>query len=288
MNSRFIFLISCVVTFVFINACQFSSEKEEKQVEPTATIDSVHYELILHYKSDFEPLEQSKLQTWMSAIYAATQQTMGDFPFDVHVYLFESDSKNTPVSFGLAQFVDQLHKVNLYVNPDASLDELLEDWTAPHELSHLTIPFLGQPNKWFTEGYATFFSRQILMDMGYYTQLSFDSLYFDKIHKAKKAFDSDSSSFSERALEVIEQHNYASFYSGGSSFFMTIDLRLRKERNMRFVDIIQAYQSCCRLSDNGIDDVVHSFDVLIGEPWCQELLDVYRNKSANEALIDYN
>lgn len=287
MHNKFTFVLY-LFAFLLINACNSIPENENPIESTSLEPDSVNYELILHYKSEFDSVTQLKLEDWITTIYAATEFTLGNYPFDVHVYFFESNSRNSPVSFGQANFTDNLHKVNLYVNPDASLEELMQDWTAPHELSHLSIPFLGKSNKWFIEGYATFFSRQILMDMGYYTQSSFDSLYYSKIHNAKEAFNSDSISFIDKSQEVLAQHKYGTFYSAGSSFFMTIDLRLRKDRSMRFADLIKDYQECCRLTDLTIDQVVASFDQLIGEPWCSELLDVYRNKSANEALRGYN
>ena len=76
-------------------------------------------------------------------------------------------------------------------------------------------------------------------------------------------------------------------YWGSASFLFTIDKRLRAEQNKRFVDILVDYQECCRLEDRYLVEVIHSFDELIGEPWCSDLMAIYRNKSANEALQSF-
>ncbi len=278
--------------FLLLISIAWSCQTKTKEVEVVdeempAVVTSDGFELIFNYEDEFSESEKIKLSTWIEQIYHATETSLGKYPFDVYIHFYASASSSRPVSFGMAKRKDGINSVSLYVNPVATFEDLMADWTAPHELSHLSIPFLGKASKWFSEGYATFLSRQIMMDMGYYTQASFDSLYTVKINEAFKAYSSDELTFIERSDELVANHQYSNMYWGSASFFFTIDKRLRAEQNKRFVDILVDYQECCRLEDHYLAEVIHSFDELIGEPWCSDLMDIYRNKSANEALESF-
>jgi len=270
----------------------FACQSEVKNTDDLDRLDQDEiadsFGLRFNYENEFQPSVQHKLESWMDEVYAATQATLGQYPFDVHVHFYSSMHSSRPVSFGLAKRKDGINSVSLYVNPKASLEELLADWTAPHELSHLSIPFLGKSSKWFSEGYATFLSRQIMMDMGYYTQESFDSLYLARIKEAAMDYNSDELTFIERSNELASNHQFSSMYWGSASFLFTIDKQLRALQDRRFVDILVEYQQCCRTTDKNLKDVIRSFDQLIGFSWCNDLMVVYRNKSANEALKSFN
>ena len=47
------------------------------------------------------------------------------------------------------------------VNPESSMQEITNDWTAFHELSHLLIPYRGHGDLWFSEGLATYYQNII-------------------------------------------------------------------------------------------------------------------------------
>ena len=46
-----------------------------------------------------------------------------------------------------------------YVNDTASLQELLDDWTLFHEVSHLYHPYLRGSDRWVSEGFASYFQN---------------------------------------------------------------------------------------------------------------------------------
>ena len=98
----------------------------------------------------------------LSLTYNKEFYEISDFVYLHSIHFFRSE-KGNPVSFGLAKALEAGRQAHFYVNPKASLGDLLSDWIAPHELSHLSIPFLEKKDKWFTEGFATFLSRQLLL-----------------------------------------------------------------------------------------------------------------------------
>ncbi len=284
-----LFIIS---TFVACTATENDVNQEEEDVLMVGDYEFVEnltndYGLIWSWEGEFTTGEQEKVKDWITEVSEATNNTLGQYGFDVYVNIIRSNSKNRPVPFGFARRREGKNQVHLYVNPTATKDELLRDWTAQHEFSHLSIPFLGSKNKWFSEGFATFLSRQTMMDQGLYTQVEFDSLYHSKITEAKAYYNSSTKTFIEVSDSLLDNNVYSHMYWGSTTFLFTIDKRLRKERDIRFVDIMKEYQPLFRDSDKSIKDVIRSFDKVIGEDWCWELMAVYRNNPSNVIMEDY-
>ncbi|MDA7804342.1 hypothetical protein N8987_07220 [Crocinitomix sp.] len=273
--------------FILLMAGSCESEPP-KNIEGAEVIVAERFDsLIWYWDSPFSLEEKAKLTDWIEQVFKATEKTLGDYPFDVHIHFERADNSKNPVPFGLASRRGGINQVRLYVNPAASLDELLEDWTAPHELSHLSIPFLGKKNKWFLEGFATYLSRKTLITMGVMTDIEYERMYLDKIKATKKYFNSSTKTFVEVADSLVSHHSYSSFYWGGSSFFMTLDKKLEHLDKMPFIDVLKEYQHCCRLSDNSLLDVIESFDKIIGESIVSELMENYRIKPSFHVMQSY-
>ncbi len=254
-----------------------SETQNEKPLITSQTIDdkpASNNKLSFNWEDDFSKADRIIHKKWITTIYNYSEITLGHYPYNTAVYFHHSNGGDDPVSFGYASRKTK-PQVHFYVKQGASLAALLKDWIAPHEISHLSVPFTGKTHKWFSEGYATFCSRQTLMEMGYYTQQEFDELYTRKI-AASTAYQTNNQTFEQVADSLQKAGFYSDLYWGGASFFLTIDLELRAE-NRRLIDIIQAYQQQNRTTDHSLEDVIHSFDEIIGESYCADLLNAYRN-----------
>ncbi len=251
-------------------------EKESEQLQINSPYGD--HQLFWHWEDKFSIEESLMLQKWIIEVTKATEVTLGNYPFDIHYYFHKSDG-NEPVPFGHTAHVKHM-AVHFHVNPSFNYQAFIDDWTAPHEISHLSIPFLGKKQRWFSEGYATFLSRQIMMDMGYFTQSEFDSLYLAKIINTKEVYDSKTDSFVQTANDLFKSHNCGAIYSGGASYFYTMDHYLREKHNIRFSDLVRDYQKCCRITDKSIDDVIASFDDMIKDSVFTALMDDYRHLPA--------
>jgi len=280
MKRSIIYLLFLLILLV---ACAQSQSK----LEPLLTEQKQEFGLKWVYVDSFNLEEKKKLETWITEIYDVTSKTIGPYPFDVSIHFFRSE-KGNPVSFGLAKALEAGRQAHFYVNPTASLSDLLADWIAPHELSHLSIPFLEKKDKWFTEGFATFLSRQLLMEMGYYTPASFDSLYTSRIHEDSKHYTSTTLKFPEVSDSLFANHIYGPVYWCGASYFYSLDKRMRAEKNKRFVDLIKEYQLCCRETKESLNEMVVSLDKILNETWCQDLLKFYQDSTAKTVMDTFN
>lgn len=283
----FIFLIrvcmkvySVLFLVVFLFACADNAVVDDRRsaevLQENAGL-ALNPKLTWHWEDDFTSGEHRMHQIWVNEVYNASQSTLGEYPFNLAVHFHKSKSNDKPVSFGYSSRKKN-SQIHLFVSTAFKLDELVADWTAQHEISHMAVPFMGKNDLWFSEGFASFFGRQIMMEMGMYSQQEFDDLHKRKICKATSYFTSEKT-FVEVADSLKENHNYSDLYWGGTSFFLTIDLILR-EKNKRFIEIVQAYQTQNRKKDNSMQDLVKSFDALIGGTDCQDLLIKYQTEPA--------
>lgn len=249
--------------------------------------ESDDYQLVIDFKDDFIEAKRDSVELWVRNIFTATETVLGEYPFDTYVNVFPASGRQ-PVPFGLASRKNGINQVKLYVNENATFKELMEDWTAPHELSHLALPFVGRSNKWFSEGFATYCSRRIMIELGYHTDSSFEALYTRKVEEFRPYFNSSTSTFSEVADSLLSNNRYSPIYWGGSTFFMIMDSRLQNEKEWRFTDLIDAYQSNGRLTDKNLKEVIASFDLILNDSWCRELLVTYRNEPSVNAMKLYD
>jgi hypothetical protein len=277
-----------VFFLLFFISCGQKEQKEDDLLESNEIVESSPYgkhKLFWNYESEFSTQEKKKLRSWIIQVVEATTRTIGDYPFDLHFYFRRSES-NRPVSFGHTIRGPE-QAVRFYVNPSFSLDDLLADWTAPHEISHLSQPFVGKKNKWFSEGYATYMSRQIMIEMGYYTDAEFDSLYLTKIGATKKYYGSQTSTHIEVSDSLVRNHSYGDMYWGCSSFFFTVDLQLQEKHGKRFKDVVKDYQACCRLEDKALKSIIFSYDKLIEDTLFTSLMKRYRNDPSYKVMEDF-
>ena len=108
-------------------------------------------QIVWHWEDRFSRQEQQKLKKWLFTITYGVEQTLGIYPFEVHYYIHRRNFASEPVPWANT---DRNYKqsVHFHVDPSFSFQEFIDDWTAPHEISHLSIPFVGRNQSWFSEG----------------------------------------------------------------------------------------------------------------------------------------
>ena len=101
-----------------------------------------------------------ELQDWAAEAAGAALAAFGRFPLpDATVRIEQRDSRDSsPVPWGQTLRRDGV-SVLLFPRRNAGLQELREDWTAVHELSHLFHPYLGTRGRWLAEGLASYYQN---------------------------------------------------------------------------------------------------------------------------------
>jgi len=238
------------------------------------------------YEDEFSPEEKVKLEEWINVTSTTAQKVLGEYPFDISYHFHRSENSETPCSFGHTARTDSTHAAHFYVDPTYSLKALKADWVAPHEISHLALPRLPKSNLWFYEGFATYMSRQVMIETGIYTPAQVDSINHARISAVTDRFET-TAFLPAVADSLIANHYYPSVYWIGASFFDQADQRLKAAAKIPLVDILKEFQSCCHVPKMTIGQVVADWDKISESNILSELFTYYTTTPCNQLLVSY-
>ena len=102
---------------------------------------------------------QMKLRAWMQESAEAVSGVFGHFPrSSPQILIVPIGSQNDVVPWahvirggGVA--------AEFFVDETRPLEQLSEDWTATHELSHMLLPYVARRDRWLSEGVATYYQN---------------------------------------------------------------------------------------------------------------------------------
>lgn len=257
--------------------CSNSNQPTKIDGKDSVTQDetSGEYELVWHWEDDFDGEEKEKLMDWIEQTYAAVKRKIGAYPFDVHVFFHRIDGYGEPVPWAHTKRGNH-QSVHFHVDMSFSLQEFLSDWTAPHEISHLAIPFLGKNNSWFAEGFATYLQYQVMLEMNKMDSLTLQQKYADRLTKAKSDYLTENP-VALQAMDYSKEHRYSTMYWGGVSFFYHADQLLQLDYNTSFCELVGSYLHCCRLEGQNLQELMRAFDDELGDSVFVPLLDAYQS-----------
>ncbi len=242
----------------------------------------INTSIVWHWEDSFSPGEKRNVKNWLMKVTSAVEATLGVYPFDLHFYINRRNGSSEPVPWANTRR-DNNQGVKFYINPSFAPGSFTEDWTAPHEISHLSIPYLGKQNAWFAEGYASFMQYQIMEKLNVYSRAQVQEKYEEKIEMAKPHYQR-SQDFITTARSLQSRHRYPEMYWGSASYFIRLDKNLREEHGTSLPELIKKYQECCRLEDRSVEEVVTSWDKILGEPIFSKLLHTYQSAPASRIL----
>jgi len=235
-----------------------------------------------HWEDEFSAAEKEKVEEWLYRVSAATESTIGAYPFTMHFYIHRRNGASEPVPWASTRRYP-IQGVDFHIDPSYSLESFLDDWTAPHEISHLSIPYLGRAEAWFAEGFASYMQYQIMQRLGIYSRQEVGDRYWNKIESVRPYFERDLD-FVSVSRELQRKNNYPAMYWGGASYFMHMNQQLMAEHKLEFTSLLKEYLLCCRLKDDSLEELIDSWDSLLGEPLFRSMLHSYRNDPASGVL----
>lgn len=197
----------------------------------------------------------------MEETQQAVEQLVGPYPFDVHVTFHRRDGAREPVPWANTRR-GRRQGVHFHVDPRFSLHELRSDWTAPHELSHLALPYLGSQHAWFAEGFASYMQYQVMQAMGVITPAEAAQRYDGKLALAARRYRYPGKPFALAAPRLRAEGNYSTMYWGGAAYFLQVDAALRQHAGRDLSMVLRDYVACCRRSGGDLGLLLDELDRL--------------------------
>lgn len=234
--------------------------------------------VVWHWEDDFSETEKEKLQNWLYTVLETCEKSIAPFPFKLHFHMHRMENKGEPVPWANTwKFPNQA--VHFHVDPNYALQDFLNDWTAPHEISHLALPYLGEDLAWFAEGFASFMQCRIMRDMKIYSHEGMHE-HFESKWKMLAPHLNSTKSMSQLCMQMREERNYPGMYWGGASFFYLLNQELERQ-GRSFEWLLGKYLNCCRSNGRNIKDVLSSWDKILGSNTCANSYEEFQSKSAS-------
>jgi hypothetical protein len=134
--------------------------------------------------------------------------------------------------------------VQFFVDPSRPAAEFLADWTAPHEFSHLLLPYVGAEAKWIAEGLASYYQNVLMARAGTYDEARAWAKLVAGFGRGEHSVPALSL---EDAMPVGGWDGIMKTYWGGAAVFLLADLELRQRSAGAFAldDALAGLAACC-------------------------------------------
>ena len=217
-------------------------------------------DVALVWRDPFSSDEQAKLTAWVEETHAAVEHLVGEFPMEVRVYLHRRERAREPVPWANTQRW-RGQGVHFHVDPAFELDTFRRDWTAPHELSHLILPYLGRRYAWFSEGFASYLQYPVMQAMGVLSADEARRRYRRNLERAARGYTYPRESFVEAAPKLRATRQYRVMYWGGAAYFGQVDAALH-ESGSSLIEVLRGYLRCCRRDRDSLSSLLAELDRL--------------------------
>ncbi|MCR9259886.1 MAG: hypothetical protein NXH95_09200 [Pseudomonadaceae bacterium] len=238
---------------------------------------SQHPNLSFHWEDSFNATEQQRLQNWIIDTDKALTELVGELPFTRHIFFHRRDGSREPVPWAHTQR-GSAQGVHFYVDLSYPQEDFMQDWTAPHELSHLVIPYLGRKNAWFAEGFASYMQYQVMMQMGVLTSTDAKQRYTQRIERAEQKFALDDLPFAEAAPKLRAMGQYPTMYWGGAVYFKQVAQQLETQSSISLLATLASYVSCCRNEDASLQSLIERLDQLASGKVFRHCMDEFKRQ----------
>lgn len=184
---------------------------------------------------------------WLETSFAAARGLTGSFPQpEIMVELVGAPGSNEAVAFGQVRR-SQPPRIRFHVDPDATLAALKDDWRGYHEFAHLLIPFPGNKDIWFTEGFASYYQYLLQSRSGL---IEPEDAWRRLLAGFERGLDDPNGrgqSLRTLSPEMWRKRAFRRVYWTGAAFFLRLDTRLRlaSDGEHSLESALSAFHDCC-------------------------------------------
>jgi hypothetical protein len=184
---------------------------------------------------------------WLHTALRASSTATGRYPRRrVRVELRAAPSSHRTIAFGQVRR-ERPPRIVFWVDPEADLTSLRADWRSYHEFAHLLIPFPGNRDIWFTEGFASYYQYLLQSRAGLITERDAWTRLLAGFRRGVR--DPAGRGRTLRALspDMWREDAFRRVYWTGAAFFLRVDVRLRaKSGGQHSLDrTLARFHECC-------------------------------------------
>ncbi|WP_199610049.1 M61 family metallopeptidase [Flocculibacter collagenilyticus] len=211
----------------------------------------------------------STVVQWLSQAIETTASLYGEFPLSItQVNVSAANRGDGPVPW--AQVIRHHPEgVRFYIQPQATLSELNNDWTAVHEFSHLYIPFPGDNDIWFSEGLASYLQYLLMAKNDIISEQTAWQRLYEGFQRGQAASAYTQQTLSSSSKRMHKLGSYMRVYWSGAVYFLNVDVKLMtgNYKLKSVAEVLQKFNQCCRHHPNSWtgEQLAKTFDQLAGD-----------------------
>jgi len=218
------------------------------------------------YASTFNKVEQQQTYRWLKQVAEALRTVYGEWPKDkFNITIEHGSSGNGPVPWGQVTRSNP-DNVLLVINPESSIQDIMYDWTAFHELSHLFIPYRGYGDLWFSEGLATYYQNIIQARTGILSETELWNKLTAGFERGRKQNQWAKKNLAEISDNMRKYRNFMRVHWSGVHYWLTTDIKLRQQSQNKVTldSLLKQLKTCCQNKSMSAVELVGQLDQLAG------------------------
>jgi len=227
--------------------------------------------------------QQSKLLAWLGESGTAVAAVYGQFPRTApQILIVPIGSQN--------QVVPWAHVVRgggvaaeFFVDESRPLDQLRNDWTATHELSHMLLPYVASRDRWLSEGLASYYQNILRARDGRLSEQQAWQRLHTGFERGRAATRGNTLAEATRS----GRHSTMRVYWSGAAMMLQADTELRRVSNGRqsLDSALAGLRDCCLFSNRSwrARDLFSELDRITGT---RVFSDLYREHVTDDEFPD--
>jgi hypothetical protein len=190
--------------------------------------------------------DAAAMRRWISSGARALVSAYGRLPVpDVQLLVVPIGSGREPVPWGEVQRGGG-NAVHLYIDQHRPAGEFMADWVLVHELSHLLHPVIDAPDRWLSEGIASYYQNVLRARTGLRSpQWAWNALHagFERGIRGTPR----GRSLAEVSENMMHDRSFMRVYWSGAAIALLADVELRRRsRGAQSLDTaLAAFADCC-------------------------------------------
>lgn len=202
-------------------------------------------QLNIDWRSSFTQDEKVRLRAWLRHAAESASLLNGRFPLqETNILVQRAKRGRGPVPWAHTIRHTEPEGVSFHVDAGASVEELISDWTATHEFSHLFLPYPGRKDIWISEGFASYYQNILMMRKGTLSEQQGWQKIADGFARGE-ADPNQNVSLQTASKEMRERRAFKRVYWSGALYFFEADLALRQQ-GQSLDQVVTKFASCCR------------------------------------------
>jgi hypothetical protein len=186
------------------------------------------------------------MRRWVTSGARALASAYGRLPVpDVQLLVVPVGSGREPVPWGEVQRGGG-NAVHLYIDQQRPAGEFMADWVLVHELSHLLHPVIDSPDRWLSEGIASYYQNVLRARAGLRSApWAWDALHagFERGIRGTPR----GRSLAEVSEHMMRDRSFMRVYWSGAAIALLADVELRRRSGgaQSLDTALAAFAKCC-------------------------------------------